>query len=120
MESMKRKLGLLALAAFVVALPFVYYFWTWVVKRVEVGPSEIIVVTNLWGNNLPEGEIIAPDHSFKGITLEPRREGRHFINPLLQTFERSKLVQVPAGQCLVQTRKYGTPIPADRINAGDF
>jgi SPFH domain/Band 7 family protein len=120
MESMKRKFGLLALAAFVVALPFVYYFWTWVVERVEVGPSEIIVVTNLWGNNLPEGEIIAPDHSYKGILLEPRREGRHFINPLFQTFERAKLVQVPAGQCLVQTRKYGTPIPADRINAGDF
>ncbi len=120
MEPMKRKIGILAIVAVVVALPVVYLFWVWVVERVEVGPSEILIVTNLWGRELPEGEIIAPDDSYKGIVLEPRREGRHFINPLTQSFERSKLVPVQKGECLVLTRKFGTPIPADRLNNGDF
>ena len=120
METMKNKIRLLVGIALVLAIPFLIFFWYWVVMRVEVRPSEVLIVTNLWGNNLPEGEIIAPDDSYKGILLEPKREGRHFINPLFHTYERAKLVQVPPGQCLVLTRKYGTPIPADRINEGDF
>src|SRR5258707_3816222 len=120
MESMKRKIGLLAGAVALVAIPVLIFFWYWVVERVEVGPSEILVVVNKWGNDLPEGEIIAPDHNYKGVLLEPKREGRHFINPLFQTYERAKLVDVPHGKCLVLTRLYGTPIPADRLNAGDF
>jgi hypothetical protein len=120
MESMKRKIGLLAGVAVLVALPLLIFFWYWVVERVEVGPSEILIVTNLWGNDLPEGEIIAPDDKSQGILLEPKREGRHFINPLFQTYERSKLVTVRTGECLVLTRKYGTPISEDRLKKGDF
>ncbi len=120
METLKKRIRLLVGAAVVLAIPFLIFFWYWVVMRVEVGPNEVLIVSNLWGNNLPEGEIIAPDASYKGILPDTRREGRHFINPLFQTYERAKLVQVPPGQCLVQTRKFGTPIPADRINDGDF
>jgi hypothetical protein len=120
MESMKRKIGLLAIAAIVVALPIIYFFWTWVIERVEVGPSERLVLINRWGNNLPDGEIIAPNDSYKGVLLEPANTGRQFINPFFQAYERVQLVQVPTGQCIIRTRKFGKPISAERINAGDF
>jgi regulator of protease activity HflC (stomatin/prohibitin superfamily) len=123
MESMKRKIGLVIAAGVLVAIPVAWMFWDWVIERVEVGPGETLIVINKWGRNLPEGEIIAPDDSYKGILLEPRREGRYFINPIFQTYERNertKLVEVPNGQCLVLTRLYGAPIPEDRLKAGDF
>jgi hypothetical protein len=123
MESMKRKIGLLAGAAALVAIPLLIFIWYWGVERVEVGPSETLIVSNLWGSDLPKtdiGEIIAPDESYKGILPEPKREGRHFINPLFQTYERSKLVTVKTDECLVLTRKYGTPVSADRLKNGDF
>jgi regulator of protease activity HflC (stomatin/prohibitin superfamily) len=118
--SANRKLGLAVGIAVLVALPCVWLFWHWVIERVEVGPGETLIVINKWGKALPPGEIIAPDESYQGILLEPRREGRYFINPIFQTFERAKLVDVPNGKCLVLTRLYGTPIPADRLGAGDF
>jgi regulator of protease activity HflC (stomatin/prohibitin superfamily) len=122
MESKMRKIGVLLGAALAVVLPLLIFFWYWVVERVEVGPGEILIVSNLWGRDLPPGEIIAPpeDDSYKGILLEPKREGRHFINPLFQTYERSKLVTVRTDECLVLTRKYGTPISEKRLKDGDF
>jgi hypothetical protein len=34
-----------------------YQLWHWEVERVEVGPGQFLVKINLWGKNLPEGEI---------------------------------------------------------------
>jgi len=92
-----------------------YQFWHWEVERVEVPPGEFLVVISLWGKELPPGEVIAPNESYKGIQLKPRLDGRHFINPLLYTYERQKSVTVPDGQCLVLTRKYGNEIDADKL-----
>jgi SPFH domain / Band 7 family len=120
MESLKRKIGIAVGVGVVIFLPIVVFIWYWGVERVEVPPGKILIVVNRWGQDLNPDEIVAPDHSHKGVLLEPRREGRHFINPLFQSAISEDLVEVPRGKCLVLTRLYGTPIPEDRINAGDF
>ena len=77
MESMKRKIGLVVAAGVLVAIPVAWLFWDWIIERVEVKPGETLIVINKWGRNLPEGEIIAPDDSYKGILEEPRRPLLH-------------------------------------------
>lgn len=108
------------LGVVVVAGLILQQFWHWEVERVDVPPGKFLVVTNLWGTDLPEGEILAPDATYKGIQLEVLPEGRHFLNPFFYKSEEYKMVEVPAGQCAVLTRLYGPPIPAERLAKGDF
>ena len=103
-----------------VGLFLLYQLWVWEVERVEVKADTFLVKIKLWGNDLPEGEIVAPDKSYKGIQRELLSEGRHFLNPILFTYERHAIVNVPAGQCAVLTRKAGTEIDDERRAAGDF
>jgi regulator of protease activity HflC (stomatin/prohibitin superfamily) len=95
-------------------------FWHWEVERVEVGPGQYLVKINRWGQELQEGEIVAPDEKHQGVLLEVFPEGRHFINPLFQAYEIHQLVDVPPGQCLVLTRKYGGQIAPDKLRQGDI
>jgi regulator of protease activity HflC (stomatin/prohibitin superfamily) len=97
-----------------------YGFWVWVVERVEVTAGSSLIVTNKWGEELPEGAIIAPGPEYKGIQLEPRKEGRYFLNPIFYTHTIEPMVEVPAGQCLVVTRLFGKEIPEERLRTGDF
>jgi regulator of protease activity HflC (stomatin/prohibitin superfamily) len=97
-----------------------YQLWVWEVERVEVRPNTFLVKVHLWGKNLPEGEILAPDSSYKGVQRDLLSEGRHFLNPILYSFERVKMTEVPAGKCAVLTRKAGPEIPADRLARGEY
>lgn len=97
-----------------------YVGWVWVVERVEVPPGKVLVRIHKWGKNLPEGELVAPDSSYKGVLLTVDLPGRYFLNPLFWDYELHDLVRVPTDHCLVLTRRYGADIPADRIAAGDF
>ncbi len=108
-----------AVIAVIVGLGIVQQIWHWEVERIEVPPGEFLVIISRWGKNLPEGDIVAPDSSYKGVMLGVLPEGRHFLNPLFWTYERKKMVYVPPGQCLVLTRMYGQPIAPDRLAAGD-
>jgi hypothetical protein len=108
-------LGVAVLAALVLQ-----QFWQWEVERVEVPPGQYLVRMHRWGKNLPEGEIVAPDESYKGVILEVLPEGRHFLNPLFWGYEKHKLVNVPTGKCLVLTRQYGSEISPDRLAADDI
>jgi regulator of protease activity HflC (stomatin/prohibitin superfamily) len=108
-------LGVVGLAGFLL-----YQLWHWEVERVEVPPGKFLVKVNLWGKDLPDGEIVAPDESYKGIQQKILTEGRHFLNPLLYTYEMQDVVYVPPGQCLVVIRKFGKEIPKERLEQGDF
>jgi regulator of protease activity HflC (stomatin/prohibitin superfamily) len=120
MEFLNKPRTWVILGVVVVAVVLLYEgFWVWEVERVEVGPGEFLVVTSLWGKDLADGEIIAPDHTYKGIQLEVKSEGRHFINPLFYTYERKPILEVPPDECLVLTRKYGKEIPPERLARGD-
>jgi regulator of protease activity HflC (stomatin/prohibitin superfamily) len=105
----------LVLGAVVVAGLIAQQFWHWEVERVEVPTKHFLVRVHLWGRDLPEGEILAPDDSYKGIQLDVLPEGRHFLNPLVWSYRVEKLLNVPNGQCAVLTRKFGKEIPPERL-----
>src|SRR5262249_44723008 len=104
----------------IVALLLLQQFWQWEVERVEVLPQKYLVRVHRWGKELPEGEIVAPDDSYKGVVLDVLPEGRHFLNPIFWGYEIHDIVQVPSGQCLVLTRKFGKEIPKERLDQGDI
>lgn len=108
------------LIAVIVGLGIVQQIWHWEVERIEVPPGEFLVIMHRWGTVLPEEEIVAPDSSYQGVMLDVLSEGRHFLNPILWSYERKELIYVPPGQCLVLTRMFGKKIPATRIEAGDL
>jgi len=119
MKSYRNGRFLLVSVTAIVSLVILWQLWLWEIERVEVLPGEFLVRIHRWGKELDDNEIIAPDDSYKGVMLDVYSEGRHFINPIFWTYERHKVVDVPAGKCLVLTRKFGEPIPADRIAQGD-
>ncbi|HEX7449868.1 MAG TPA: SPFH domain-containing protein [Pirellulales bacterium] len=104
--------------ALLIALVVVQQIWQWEVERVEVPPGEFLVRIHKWGKDLPEGEIIAPDESYKGVMFEVWPEGRHFLNPLFWDYDVGKMVDVPPGECLVLARKFGKQIPPERLVEG--
>ncbi len=109
------RLGVAALALLVLQ-----QFWQWEVERVEVPPGKFLVLVHRWGKDLPEDEIIAPDDSYKGVTLDVLPEGRYFLNPIFWAHEPHELLTVKPGQCLVLTRMYGKQIPKERLAQDDI
>jgi regulator of protease activity HflC (stomatin/prohibitin superfamily) len=109
-----------AAAVFAGCLALLVGGWYWFVERTEVGPGEYLVVISLWGKDLPDGEIIATDPSYKGIQAEVLPEGRYFISPLFYSVEKKNIVHVPPGKCLVLTRKFGPPVNPGRLERGDY
>jgi len=112
--------GAIIAACVVVGAILIYQLWKWEIERVEVPPGEFLVRVSRWGKNLPENEIIAPDTTYKGVMLGVLSEGRHFINPIFWSYQRHKMIHVPAGKCLVLTRQFGKQIPDERIRQGDI
>jgi len=108
------------LGVVIAALILGQQFWEWEVERVEVDPGNYLVRVHRWGNDLPENEIVAPDESYKGVMLDVLPEGRHFLNPLFWGYEVHKLVDVPIGQSLVLTRKYGREMPEKQMEEGNI
>ncbi len=104
----------------VVGLVVLQQVWHWEIERIEVPPGRFLVRIHRWGQNLPEDEIVARDASYKGVMLDVLGEGRHFLNPVFWTYEFHNIKEVPAGRCLVLTRKFGTKIPDDRMAQGDI
>lgn len=120
MDALTKPRTWVVLGATALGLFLLYQLWVWEVERVEVPADHFLVKINLWGRDLPEGDIVAPDDSYKGIQRKVLTEGRHFINPVLYTYEKHKALNVPKGQCAVLTRKAGTEIPAEDKARGVF
>jgi len=115
----KPRLWIILGAAFV-ALLLLQQFWQWEIERVEVTQQKYLVRVHRWGKELPEDEIVAPDDSYKGVVLDVLPEGRHFLNPIFWGYEIHNMVNVPPGQCLVLTRKFGNEIHKERLERGDI
>jgi hypothetical protein len=103
-----------------VALVLLDQFFQWEVCRVEVPPGKFLVRVHRWGRDLPPDQILAPDDSYKGVMRDPLPEGRRFLNPLFWGYEVHDWVDVPPGKCLVVTHKFGKPLSAERLAAGDI
>jgi regulator of protease activity HflC (stomatin/prohibitin superfamily) len=101
-------------------LLLVQQFWHWEVERVEVPSDHFLVRIHLWGDDLSEDEIISPDENHKGVMEEVFKEGRYFLNPLIWDHQIHKATLVPPGRFLVLTRRFGHPIPPDRVVRGEI
>jgi regulator of protease activity HflC (stomatin/prohibitin superfamily) len=104
----------------VAGLGLAHLAWQWEIERIEVPPGKFLVVIHRWGTNLPPDEIVAPDDSYKGVLETVRGPGRHFLNPLFYGHEIHDMINIPAGRCGILTRKYGKPIPPERIDSGEL
>lgn len=115
-----------AVALIAVLAYFGGQIFDWTFSRVEVPPGSFLVRVHRWGKDLPQGksysdgEILAPDDSYKGVMADVSPEGRYFLNPFIWSYELHPMIDVPAGKVLVLTRMYGAPIPPERLAAGDF
>jgi hypothetical protein len=58
---------LLLLSGAVVGVVVLILGWIWFFWRVEVPPGYSLVQIHYWGKDLPEGEILAKDASYKGV-----------------------------------------------------
>ena len=117
----KRPAFWLRAVAIVIGLVVVQQIWHWEVERRDVPSGKFLIRIHKWGRDLKEGDIIAPDESYKGVMLDVWPEGRHFLNPLFWSHEIDEMVSVPPGECLVLTRKFGKDIPPQRITGdGDI
>jgi regulator of protease activity HflC (stomatin/prohibitin superfamily) len=119
-EALHRPRTWMWLAGALVAAGLCFEFWHWVVERVEVPKEHFLVRIHKWGEDLPPDTILAPDESHKGVMNEELPEGRYFLNPLIWTYEIHPVLDVPVGKCAVLTRKFGTEIPAQRLEQGDI
>ncbi|MFQ3592834.1 MAG: SPFH domain-containing protein [Gemmataceae bacterium] len=120
MELWTRYLTSSIIVLILVGLIGAYQFWYWVIERVEVPAGHFLVVIQLWGKNLEDGQIIAPDSSFKGVQRNTLAEGRHFLNPLWYRYEMHKVLVVPEGKAAVLTRKTGKEISEERKRSGEY
>src|SRR5579884_642504 len=103
-----------------VAVLLVQQFWHWEIERVEVPSDHFLVRIHLWGDDLAEDEIIAPDDQHKGVMEDVYKEGRYFLNPLIWDHEIHKATLVTPGRFLVLTRKFGKPIAPERVARGEI
>ncbi len=83
------------------------YFWDWRFAKVtEIPAGRLGVVTRLYGDNLPDGEIIAPK-GFKGIAEEVLRPGKYRINPYAEKVDLFDPITIRPGHIGVVTNLSG-------------
>ncbi|NCA82637.1 MAG: hypothetical protein EOM72_07790 [Opitutae bacterium] len=106
---MKNILKMVAVAALVVAGPWL--LWQWGFCRFYVGPDQMAVITaKMTGEALPPGQILAKKGQ-QGIQEEVLGEGRHFLNPWLYEREIRPVVLIPPGKVGIVTSKVGEELP---------
>lgn len=97
------------------------YSWTWrKAPIVDIPAGKLGVQTRLFGDDLPQGHIIATEHS-KGIVREVLRPGKYRINPYASAVQLFDAINILPGRVGVQTSLVGedmlnTDLPADRRN----
>lgn len=58
------------------------YTWDWrIVNIIDIPAGKFGVLVRKFGKDLPEGQILAPDNSHKGVVQEVLGTGKHRINP---------------------------------------
>lgn len=92
-------------------------FWVWIIENTEVPPDKMLVLIAKTGTAMPPGQIIASPGQ-KGVLLEPRGPGRHFINPFLYERQLKDQVVIKGGQLGVVISKAGKELPPGEFLGG--
>ena len=97
-------------------LPEGRYFrnpWTWerrYFKAMDVPAGKFGVLVRKFGRDLPAGEIIARDETYKGIVRDVLGTGRHRINPFAYDVKLYDDITIKPGHVGVVTRLTGADI----------
>jgi len=97
------------------------YTWSWRIEpSTEIPAGRLGVVTRLFGDELPSGEIIAREGT-KGILEEIRLPGRHRINPYAYRVDLYDAITIRPGHVGVVTSLVGAdslkePLPPEQRN----
>ena len=104
-------------------LPEGRYFrnpWTWEWKyfrAMDIPAGKFGVLVRKFGKDLPAGEIIARDDSFKGIVRDVLGTGRHRINPFAYDVKLYDDITIKPGHVGVVTRLTGFDILSEGADA---
>ncbi|MBR4222026.1 MAG: hypothetical protein IKR81_12760, partial [Victivallales bacterium] len=89
-------------------------------KATEIPLGKIGIVISKVGKELPAGEIIAPDHSSKGVWRDVLGPGLYRLNPEGYTIEIADAINIPAGYVGVVTSQTGaSPKPGEFATIGE-
>ncbi|MBE6382849.1 MAG: hypothetical protein E7049_07560 [Lentisphaerae bacterium] len=97
-------------------LPEGRYFrnpWTWewrYFKALDIPAGKFGVLVRKYGRDLPAGEIIARDESYKGIVPDVLGTGRHRVNPYAYDIKLYNDITIKPGHVGVVTRLTGADI----------
>ena len=87
------------------------YTWHWrYAKAMDIPAGKFGVLVRKTGKNLPGGEIIARDDSYKGIVRDVLGTGRHRINPYAYDLKIYDDITIKPGHVGVVTSLCGTDI----------
>ena len=91
-----------------------------IVKATEIPLGKIGIVISKVGKELPPGEIIAPDHTSKGVWRDVLGPGLYRLNPEGYTIEIADAINIPAGYVGVVTSQTGSsPKPGEFATIGE-
>ena len=104
-------------------LPEGRYFrnpWTWewrYFRAMDIPAGQFGVLVRKFGRDLPAGEIIARDATYKGIVREVLGTGRHRINPYAYDVKVYSDITIKPGHVGVVTRLTGSDIMTEGAGA---
>jgi len=87
--------------------------------RIDVPAKHFAVLTTKTGEDLENGEEVAPDMDHKGLQLDVLSEGRYFYNPLFWNWEVYPMIEIPRDKMGVHIRLYGDDLPYGDFLASD-
>ena len=87
------------------------YAWDWEIRKItDIPAGKLGVVTRLYGEDLPPGEIIATHEGQRGILADVLRPGRYRINPYANHLEQFDAITIRPGNVGVVTRLVGRDV----------
>jgi regulator of protease activity HflC (stomatin/prohibitin superfamily) len=87
------------------------YVWDWKIeKTIDIPAGKFGVLVRKFGKNLPGGEIIARDETYKGVVREVIGTGKHRINPYAYEVKIFNDIKIDPGHVGVVTALCGNDI----------
>ncbi len=75
------------------------YYWWWPAPKqaTVIDKGQVAVLVRKYGEDLPQGQVIAKKDNQKGILREPKKPGRHYINTWAYAVEKHNMVRIEPG-----------------------
>ncbi len=95
------------------------YTWDWEIRKItDIPAGKLGVLTRLYGNDLPGGQILAPE-GYKGIVAKVLGPGKHRVNPYAYGVQLFDAITIRPGFGGVMTSLVGQDVLADALPEED-